>query len=301
MPEVRPFARQDRDQLLSLVNHHIATVLPGGSIPVSTLLSQMERDQGEYVIDPWVTERHTIVGLQRDRVVAAAHLKRYGTDPRVSESYSDAGSIDWIVFWPDHLDAGRLVLHVALAQLRDWDVRVWYADGSLPCLGVYGISDSWPHVLGLLCEAGFDDRGGQVEVTFAGDVAAVEPPGPAPVDGLEVRRVLGTLGTTFEAVVGDEVVGMFEVEDDYTKGGSVMKLDGWADVGNHRVREDRRGQGIGSWLFRHGCAWLRSGGTRSLLAYAIEDDDLPRLERYYAAHGLIRINRTRRGWKRPPD
>lgn len=99
MPEVRPFARQDRDQLLSLVNHHIATVLPGGSIPVSTLLSQMERDQGEYVIDPWVTERHTIVGLQRDRVAAAAHLKRYGTDPRVSESYSDAGSIDWIVCW----------------------------------------------------------------------------------------------------------------------------------------------------------------------------------------------------------
>ena len=90
------------------------------------------------------------------------------------------------------------------------------------------------------------------------------------------------------------------MEDDYTKGGSVMKLDGWADLGNHRVREDLRSQGIGSWLFRHGCAWLRLGGTRRLLAYAIENGDLPRMEQYYGSHGLTRINRTRRGWKRPP-
>lgn len=80
-----------------------------------------------------------------------------------------------------------------------------------------------------------------------------------------------------------------------------MKLDGWADIGNHRVREDLRGRGIGSWLFRHGCTWLRSGGTRRLLAYAIEDENRPGLERYYASHGLTRINRTRRGWNRAPD
>lgn len=301
MPEVRPFSRQDRDQLLSLANHHIATALPGGAIPAAALLAQMERDSGEYVIDPWVLERCTVVGLDRDRVVAAAHLKRYGTDDRVSADYSDAGDIDWIICWPNHLDAGGLVLEAALDQLRRWDVRIWYADGSLPCLGVYGISDSWPHVRALVTEAGFDDRDGHVEVTFAGDLDDVPPAGSAPVTGLLVRRVLGTLGTTFEAVVGEDVVGMFEVEDDYTRGGSVMKLDGWADVGNHQVREDVQGQGIGSWLFRHGCAWLRRGGSRRLLAYAMEDENLPGLERYYARHGLARINRTRRGWRQSPS
>ncbi|MDQ3680073.1 MAG: GNAT family N-acetyltransferase [Actinomycetota bacterium] len=298
MPEVRPFTRQDRDQLLSLANHHIATVLPGGSIPASALLSQMERDTGEYIIDPWVTERRTIVGLERDRVVAAAHLKRYGTDARVSRDYCDAGSVDWIVCWPNCLDAGRSVMQAALEQLRKWDVQIWYADGSLPCLGVYGIPDSWPHVRTLVTEAGFDDGDGHVEIALAGALGDVPTAAAAPLEGLAVRRVLGTLGTTFEAVAGEDVVGMFEVEDDYTRGGSVMTLDGWADVGNHWVREDLRGQGIGSWLFRQGCAWLRLGGTRRLLAYASEDEDLPSLERYYGRHGLVRINRTRRGWKR---
>lgn len=301
VPEIRPFARRDRDQLLSLANHHIATVLPGGSIPGSALLSAMERDTGEYIIDPWVVARHTIVGIERDRLVAAAHLKRYGTGSPVGASYDDAGSIDWIICWPDQLATGRLVLGEALDQLSQWGLRIWYSDGALPCLGVYGIPDSWPHVVSLVAEAGFDDADGQAEVIFAGEIAGVEPPGPPPLDGLTVRRVLGTLGISLEAMVGDEVVGVFEVEDDYTRGGSVMSLEGWADEGNHWVREDLRGQGIGSWLLCHGCAWLRLGGTRRLLAYAPEDENLPRIEQYLARYGLGRIGRTRRGWKRLPD
>jgi len=301
VPEIRPFVRTDRDQLLSLVNHHVATVLPGGSIPVSTLLAQLERDSGEYVIDPWVVDRHTIVGIERDRVVAAAHLKRYGSDATVMPDYVDAGSVDWVLCWPDHLDAGRAVLGAAVAHLARWKTRIWYADGSLPCLGVYGISDSWPHVQGLVTEAGFDDAGGHVEIVFAGDLGDVPAPGAAPLAGLTIRRVLGTLGTTFEAVLSGETVGMFEVEDDYTRGGSIMRLDGWADIGNHRVREDQRGQGIGSWLFASGCAWLRLGGSHRLLAYTIENDTLAAVERYVGRHGLARINRARRGWRRDPE
>lgn len=205
-----------------------------------------------------------------ERVVAAAHLKRYGPAPRVSPGYADAGAVDWIICWPDHLDAGRLVLRAALGRLRGWRVRVWYVDGSLPCLGVYGISDSWPPVLALVGEAGFQDRDGQVEIVFAGRLADVEPPGPPPLDALVVRRVLGSLGTTFQAVVGDEVVGIFEVDDDHTRGGSVMGLDGWADEVNHWVRQGLRGRGLGSWLFRHGCAWLELGGTRRILLRAGE-------------------------------
>ena len=152
MYEVRPFARHDRDGLTALVNQHVAAVLPGGAIPVSVLLSKIERDTTEPLLDPWVVDRHTIVGVERDRVVAAAHLKRYGTDDRVSESYQDRGEIDWFVSLPHgshftrsaHTATGAAVLESAIAQLRAWDCREWGADGNLPCLGVYGIPDSWP-------------------------------------------------------------------------------------------------------------------------------------------------------------
>lgn len=77
-----------------------------------------------------------------------------------------------------------------------------------------------------------------------------------------------------------------------------MTLAGWADESNHWVREDLRGQGIGTWLFRVGCDWLRLGGSTRLLAYVSENADLPRTQTYYARHGLRAIGRTRRGWWR---
>jgi len=120
MPEVRAFVRQDRDQLLSLANHHITTVLPGGSIPAATLLSAMERDAGEYVIDPWGHRPTHHRGRGARPGGRAVHLKRYGTAPQVSASYLDAGSIDWIICWPDHIETGRLVLQAALDRLREW-------------------------------------------------------------------------------------------------------------------------------------------------------------------------------------
>lgn len=309
MSEVRPFARHDRDGLTSLVNRHIAAVLPGGAVPVAVLLSQLERDTHEVIVDPWVVDRHTLVAIERDRVVAAAHLKRYGTDSRVSESYHDTGEIAWFVCDPKADDAGRAVLGAAIAHLGRWGVRLWYGDGGLPCLGVYGIPDAWPHVQELLARAGFDDEGGQVEIVFAGDLSAVPPPGPPPVAGLELRRLVGGLGTSFEAFLDGRRVGVFEVEDTYGVGNS--QLARWADEGNHRVDPEWRGRGIGTWLLRSGCAWLRLGGKDRLLAYAVErpghdaapleaDYSIERIERYYARHGLLRIARSRRGWKRQP-
>ncbi len=38
----------------------------------------MERDPGEYIVDPWVIERETWVAIEDDRLVAAVHLHRYG-------------------------------------------------------------------------------------------------------------------------------------------------------------------------------------------------------------------------------
>ena len=74
--QVRPFRRGDRDQLTKLVNAHAEAVVPGMSVSVNTVLSSLERQPGEFIVDPWVSERVTLVAEQGSRVAAAAHLHR---------------------------------------------------------------------------------------------------------------------------------------------------------------------------------------------------------------------------------
>lgn len=68
---------------------------------MNTVLSRLEDEPSEFIVDPWVSERRTLVAEQRGRIVAAAHLLRYGADERVGESYRDAGLIRWFLFWPE--------------------------------------------------------------------------------------------------------------------------------------------------------------------------------------------------------
>jgi len=46
--EMRPFRRSDREQLTQLVNTHAAAVVPGMSVSVSTVVSALERQPGEF-------------------------------------------------------------------------------------------------------------------------------------------------------------------------------------------------------------------------------------------------------------
>ena len=65
---IRPFNRSDRDQLAALVNAHVAAVVPGASVSVNALLSRLEREPAELIVDPWVVERRTVVAVERDAV-----------------------------------------------------------------------------------------------------------------------------------------------------------------------------------------------------------------------------------------
>ena len=96
--EVRPFRRPDRDQLAALVNAHAAAVVPGAGVSVATVLSHLERQPGESIVDPWVAERVTLVAEQHHAVVAAAHLLRYFADERAGTSYRGSGDIHWLPF-----------------------------------------------------------------------------------------------------------------------------------------------------------------------------------------------------------
>lgn len=91
--EIRAFRRSDRDQLTALVNAHAQAVVPGVSVPVNAVLSQIERQPGEFIVDPWVRERVTLVAEQRGRVSAAVHLLRYGTGDDVGPAYRGVGEI----------------------------------------------------------------------------------------------------------------------------------------------------------------------------------------------------------------
>ena len=296
MPQVRPFSRADRDQLTALVNAHIATVVPGWAVSTAALLAHLDRDPGQYVTDPWVEERCTLVAVERDQVVAAAHLRRYGADERVGGDYRDAGEIAWLVCWPHWSIAGGRLAAACVARLDAWGVRRQYADGDLPTTATYGIPDAWPHVRDLLASAGFRDESARTEVHVAGPLDGVPAPGPPPMARLTVQRSVGRHAARFSAALDGEVVGFVEAVDDHTRGGSLLRLAGWADLAELHVREDLQRRGIGTWLIEHLVAWLRLGGTRSFLV-ALGEDDLG-LVPYFARFGWHEINRTRRGWER---
>jgi GNAT superfamily N-acetyltransferase len=297
--EVRPFQRGDREQVTALVNAHIQAVVPGVSVSVNTVMSQLEREPGEFIVDPWVAERATLVAVERDRIVAAAHLHRYGSDERVGEAYRGAGEIRWLVCWPDapfwpDTGAGDVLAAACIRQLERWRVNRHYADGALPAIGVYGVPDAWPHIQAIYERAGF--AADRVEVVLVAAVDDLPRPERAPLDGLRLRRELGINGTRFAAVLDEEVIGFVEVESDHTSGGTRSRLAGWADVGNLHVVEAHRRKGVATWLV--GCAadWLRLGGVERLISYATPEQE-PSLT-FHAAVGFSELTRTRRGWIR---
>lgn len=75
-------------------------------VSTHALLSQLEREPGEFIVDPWVVERVTLVAEQRGRIAAAAHLLRYGGGPQVDPSYREAGEIRWLL-WAGFVPGNR--------------------------------------------------------------------------------------------------------------------------------------------------------------------------------------------------
>jgi GNAT superfamily N-acetyltransferase len=297
--EVRSFQRGDREQVTALVNAHIQAVVPGMSVSVNAVLSQLEREPGEFIVDPWVAERVTLVAVERDRIVAAAHLHRYGTEDRVGEAYRGAGEIRWLLcwrnapFWPD-TGAGDVLAAACVAHLERWEVNRLYADGSLPAIGVYGVPEDWPHIRAIYERAGFEY--GRTEVVLVAAVDDLPRSESPPLAGLALRRELGINGTRFSAVLGEDVIGFVEVESDHTSGGTLSRFAGWADLGNLQVDEPYRRKGVATWLVASAADWLRLGGVARLISYATPDQEASLA--FHADVGFRELTRTARGWTR---
>jgi GNAT superfamily N-acetyltransferase len=95
-------------------------------------------------------------------------------------------------------------------------------------------------------------------------------------------------------------IGLLEVDDDFTRHGSMLRNDGWADISNLGVEEDHRGVGVATWLLAHAAAWLRLGGSRNLISYLGDNEVDSPLHAWLLANRFLELNRTRRGWTRVP-
>jgi GNAT superfamily N-acetyltransferase len=313
--EVRRFHRRDREQLTHLVNRHAAAVVPSAGVSVATVLGQLEREPGEFIVDPWVSERVTLVAEQRDRIAAAAHLLRYAPEDRVSPSYRNIGEIRWLLFWPeapagndpywaDATPAAERLIAACIRQLDEWGVTSQEAGGELPVPGVYGIPEQWPHIRALYERAGFRHTG-HTEVVYLSNVDDLPHPAEPPLPGLTSRRSVGINGTRLSAVLSGEVVGYIELEI-FEEGERLSRHGRWADLGNLHVAQPRRRRGIATWLLAQAADWLRLAQVERLLDYAWlegQDDTGQGYDHYrafLAASGFRELTRTERGWSRDP-
>jgi GNAT superfamily N-acetyltransferase len=310
--QVRPFRRADRHQITQLVNAHAGAVVPGMSVSVNTVLSSLERQPGEFIVDPWVSERVTLVAEQRNRIAAAAHLLRYYPDDRAGESARDAGEIRWLLywplapagnpFWPDVTGSAEALIAACADVFDRWGVTRQYADGELPVPGVYGVPEQWPHIAALYRRVGFTHTG-HTEVVYLAQVKDLPSADAPPLDGLTVRRSVGINGCRFSAVLGEEVIGYIETEV-LDEGERMSRHGGWADVGNLHVASPYRRRGLGSWLLGQAADWLRLAGVSRLLNYAwLEGTDPGGLNyddyrAFLPAVGFRELTRTARGWTR---
>jgi GNAT superfamily N-acetyltransferase len=311
--EVRPFRRGDRDQLTSLVNAHAAAVVPGMSVSVATVLGQLEREPGEFIVDPWVRERATLVAVENDRIAAAAHLLRYAAGDQVSPSYRNSGEIRWLLFWPqapasggaywtDGTRAADQLIAACVGQFEQWGVASQEAGGELPAPGVYGVPEQWPHVRALYERAGFA-HDGHTEVVYLIAVDDLPAPGAAPFPGMRLTRSVGINGTRLSAVLGEERIGYIEV-DIFAEGERLARHTRWADVGNLHVLDQYQRRGVGTWLLAQAGAWLRLAQVDRLLDYAwlsgtdATGQNYDAYRAFLAASGFRELTRSARGWTR---
>jgi GNAT superfamily N-acetyltransferase len=295
--EVVPLAADHLDQLTGLLNAHLDAVVPGFALPAAYLAERLTRDPGEAIVDPWVLRRRTLVAVDRDRVVAATHLLRYGATADVGPDFRDVGEIAWLLAWPSAGDAAGAVLAAGVSLLADWG-----AEAQLLCTGsmfvptVSGIPNTWPHIAAIVRAAGYAPEPEREEVLYAGRIDGLEPPTAPPIEGLELARRMGDFAPRFAAELAGESVGLFDVGSDVTAGGLLPALAGWAELWNLWVEERYRSQGVGSWLVRSAAPYLRLGGCDRMLVTVAVHGERAGAGRFYERLGLVRLARLDRAW-----
>lgn len=293
---VRRFERRDRDQLTTLINLHVAAVIPGVVLSVNTVLSQLEREPGEGIVDPWVAERCCLVAEREQRIVAAALLHRFRADDDVSDSYRGVGDVRWLVCDVAAIADGQALLAVAMKQMRRWDVTTVGADCALPAPGCYGIPNTMPHLRALLNQAGFGEptRTEFVLAARCDDLLGAE------LDDATVVRTVGTLGTRLTLSVEEESRGYIEVCQPSADLARSSVATHWADVGNLILADGAEPVAVIPALLSTAARWLLPGGITRLIDYWAADVDPPDHLTELQRAGFQTLVRNDRGFQRVP-
>lgn len=297
---IEPYRPFHLPQVEALFNAHLGAVVPGWAVPEAFIAGRLERNPGEYVVDPWVEARATLCAVERQRVVGVAHLLRYGAGPAVGPSYRSVGEIDWLLFWPESELAARQLLAEARQQLATWEVSDEWVSAGPPVGPIAGLPDVWPHVAAALTAAGYRLDKGQSEAVYGGSLGQLPAPDAPPVRGLAVRRSVGRFGATFTALVEGQEVGRCECLPDMTAGGALPALRGWAELTELEVDERWRNRGIGTWLVQHAVAWLRLGRCDRIVLAVAAEDEAAGAGRFYQRCGWDVLTRVSKGWGRKP-
>jgi GNAT superfamily N-acetyltransferase len=300
---IEPFQEAHLFRVQLLINMHLSTLAPGWGLPEVFIARCLHRNPYQETTDPWVQERMTLCALQKQRVVAAAHLLRYGSSPEVNPYYQNAGDLAWFLAWPNASEAAATLLTAARRQFAAWGVTREYTwDAGIPVGPFVGVPDVWPHIALALETAGYAPRAGKEELVYGGPLDAALPGGAPPVAGLTLRRVMGKIdGACFLALVDGAVVGQCECATDLTRGGTLPALRGWGELSELEVSEVWRRRGIGSWLVRQAVAWHRLGGGERMVLSVTPEDEKAGAGRFYQRLGwqvLVRQS-TRWQWHEP--
>ena len=293
---IRRFERRDRDQLTALINLHFAAVIPGVLLSVNTVLSQLEREPGESIVDPWVAERCCLVVEREHRIVAAALLHRFRTDDDVSDSYRGVGDVRWLVCHVDAVNDGKALLAAAMERMRRWGVTAVSADCALPAPGCYGIPDTMPHLRALLTEAGFGEptRREFVLAARCDDLLGADLGGPT------IVRTVGTLGARFTLSVDDDAPGYIEVCQPSADLARSSVATHWADVGNLILADGADPAAVIPALLSTAARWLLLGGITRLIDYWAADVDPPDYLLELQRAGFHTLVRNDRGFQQIP-
>jgi hypothetical protein len=292
---VRPFERRDRDQLTALVNLHVAAVIPGVVLSVNAVLSQLEREPYENIVDAWVAQRRCLVATRDDAIVAAALFYRFRTEEDVGPYYRGAGEIRWLVCTAD-VEAGERVLNTVLAQMEAWQVTAVSAECNFPALACYGVPDTLPHIRSLLSDAGFGEPT-RTEFVLAADCQSLtgrhQPE-------LSRTRTLGLLGPRFSLRRDGAEVGFIEVCDRSAEMARSSVSARWADVGNLIVPDEHQLSSAMPQLLSAAAEWLLLGGVTRLVDYWAKDVDPAAHHDQLEQLGFQRLVVNERGFRRSP-
>jgi GNAT superfamily N-acetyltransferase len=297
MLHVQSLENSHLPQIQALVNSHLSAIVPGWALPTEYIASRLTVDPDEYIIDPWVIERRTLVVVERGSVSAAAHLLRYGNGPEVSKDYNEAGEMKWFLAWPEAADSASTLLEAVKEQMRRWQVRNYYAGNNLPVPLAGGLPDVWPHIGSFLERAGFYTEFTGTEAIYGGDLPVLDPQSNPPIPGIRIERHVDRDGPCFKVFHGEEEAGSFSVATDLSKGGQLPALLGWGELADIQISENWRNRGLGSWLMGHVVSWLRLAGcSRVVFSVGSENESLG-ADRFYCRFGWNVLVRLKKGWQ----